>query len=119
MAVAGGREWDSYRAPQSTEHGTLAGLLKLLTRQRSKGSLAGTDCDFVSYLFCSTVRACPFCSASTAPKPVPEGREPFDWRDEDYVVVEDTVVRHIGLDAANVVHMAEGRKTEGTRFHPP
>jgi hypothetical protein len=30
-----------------------------------------------------------------------------------------TAVRRVGLEAANVIHLAEGRKTEGARFYPP
>jgi hypothetical protein len=28
-------------------------------------------------------------------------------------------VRHVALDAWNVIDLAQGRKTEGTRFYPP
>ena len=30
-----------------------------------------------------------------------------------------TAVRHVAMDAINVIDLAEGRKTEGTRFYPP
>jgi len=30
-----------------------------------------------------------------------------------------TAVRHVALDAWNVIDLAEGRKTVGTRFYPP
>jgi hypothetical protein len=30
-----------------------------------------------------------------------------------------TAVRHAAMDAWNIIDLAEGRKTEGTRFYPP
>ena len=30
-----------------------------------------------------------------------------------------TAARHIAMDALNVIDLAEGRKTEGTRYYPP
>jgi hypothetical protein len=30
-----------------------------------------------------------------------------------------TAVRHAAMDAWNVIELAEGRKTEGTRYYPP
>ena len=30
-----------------------------------------------------------------------------------------TAVRHVAMDVWNVIDLAEGRKTEGTRFYPP
>ena len=30
-----------------------------------------------------------------------------------------TAVRHVAMDALNVIDLAEGRKTEGTRYYPP
>ncbi len=30
-----------------------------------------------------------------------------------------TAMRHAAMDTANVIDLAEGRKTEGTRFYPP
>ena len=30
-----------------------------------------------------------------------------------------TAARHVAMDALNVIDLAEGHKTEGTRFYPP
>jgi hypothetical protein len=43
----------------------------------------------------------------------------LDHQREGKRLPTQTAVRHVALDAWNVIDLAEGRKTEGTRFYPP
>ncbi len=40
------------------------------------------------------------------------------WRDGKPLPTQ-TAARHVAMDALNVIDLAQGRKTEGTRFYPP